>query len=350
VSRRALRLLVLVSTLLALGAAGWAWRTHNADSSVPPPNLGVSSALKLPKPRSTKRVGGLDVTFIVASDTHLGFESDEHTLSGELHDPVTNPRGVEVINQQSIAAMNSMPERSWPAVFGGKIARPRGVLISGDLTERGNPWQWRHFVLFYGLNGGDGLLDYPVFEGHGNHDKAEGWHVLDRIRERHGDTYYSFDWDDLHVVCLGEAPDERAIRFLTKDLDGVGKERPIVIYFHFPFRGPYSDNWFNRDGHPERLLDTVKSYNVIAFFHGHYHASGRYRHLEHDVYNVGAAKHDRHSFAVVRVTDTRLRVASFHHGLGRFQWWHEKPINGAPGEPRADGIHPNKGVLLDGDR
>ncbi|HMR75120.1 MAG TPA: hypothetical protein PKD61_08410 [Polyangiaceae bacterium] len=346
-SRRTLHLLAAVTALLALGAGGWAWRTHNADPSDPPPTLGVSSAIKFKKPRSQQRVGGLDVTFIVASDTHLGFDSDEHTLSGALHDPVKHPRGVELVNLQSIRAMNAMPGRTSP--FGDTIARPRGVLISGDLTERGIPWQWRHFVLFYGLNGGDGLLDYPVFEGHGNHDKAESWYVLDRIRERHGDHFYSFDWDDLHLVCLGEAPDERAIRFLTQDLAAVGRQRPIVIYFHFPFRGPYSDNWFNRDGHPERLLDAVANYNVIAFFHGHYHASGRYRHLGHDVYNVGAAKHDRHSFAVVRVTDTYLRVASFHHGLERFQWWHEKPINGAPGQPRGDGIHENKGVLLEGD-
>ncbi len=347
-SRRKWSLVALAA--LSLGVALWFWRNRHAVPSPPPPMLGKSSAQLLPEPRRAKRLGGLEVTFIAASDTHLGFESDEHTLRGKLHDPVNDPRGVEVINHQSIEAMNALPGRSWPSALGGRIARPRGVLVSGDLTERGNPWQWRHFVLFYGLNGGDGLLNYPVFEGHGNHDKAEGWHVLERIRERHGDTYYSFDWDDLHLVCLGEAPDKRAIAFLNKDLSQVGKERPVIIYMHFPFRGPYSDNWFARDNHKQRLFDAIKGYNVIAFFHGHYHASGRYRHGGYDVYNVGAAKHRRHSFAVVRVTDTHLRVASFHHGRQQFQWWHEKPINGRRGKVIAGGVYDNQGVLLEGER
>jgi hypothetical protein len=74
-------------------------------------------------------------------------------------------------------------------------------------------------------------------------------------------------------------------------------------------------------------------------FHGHYHASGRYRWNGWDVYNVGAAKHDRHSFAVVHVDDRRLRVASWHFGQDRWEWWHQKPIHGATGDAIEGGQH-----------
>lgn len=309
----------------------------------------TSSATRLhPPPRRTERRGGLDVTFLVASDTHFGFDSSATDLLGNVRDPVRDPEGTDVINARQIRFMNAMPGRAWPEALGGAVGTPRGLIITGDLTENGDPWQWRSFTLYYGLNGNDGLVRYPVFEAHGNHDKHHSWYVLDRVRERHGGTRYAFDWDDLHLVSLGEAPDDEALAWLSRDLAQVGRERPVVLYFHFPLLGPFSeDNWFGRGNYRDLLRKTIESFNVVAIFHGHYHASGRYRWHGRDVYDVGAAKHRRHSFAVVRITDDRLRVASFHHELERWQWWHEKPINGGSGDAVAGGIHPSRGNLLE---
>lgn len=345
VSQRATRAGALLLILLAFACAAWVWRAQ----AVPPPDvpkLGVSSARLHSPERRDRRLGGLDVTFVVASDTHFGFGASEADLLGNPRDPSLEPQGTDLINARSIRAMNALPGRPWPHPFGGAVGSPRGVLVTGDLTENGEPWQWKAFVAYFGLNGDDGLLRYPVFEAHGNHDKHASWYVLDRIRERHGSTRYAFDWDDLHLVCLGEAPDDDGLRWLNKDLVSVGRERPIVLYLHFPLRGPFSDNWFGNGDYRDRLRSIVEGYNVIAVFHGHYHASGRYRWAGYDVYNVGAAKHRMHSFGVVQVTDSRLRVASYHHGLERWEWWHEKPINGAPTPTVSGGTAPDGGIML----
>ena len=308
----------------------------------------LSLTLNRPPPLRTKRTGNLDVTFLAFSDTHFGFESSERDLLGRVHDPVRDPTGVEKINAEAIADMNAIAGKPWPDALGGSIAAPRGLLISGDLTEDGDGWQWRHFVAYYGLNGNDGLVRYPVFEGHGNHDKHRSWYVLDRIRERHGGMNYAFDWDDLHLVCLGEAPDDTGLAWLAKDLSATGRERPVLVYFHFPLRGPYSvDHWFGRGAYRERLKQVLTGYNVIALFHGHYHASGNYRWQGFDVYNVGAAKHRQNSFAVVRVTDRELRVASWHYVADRWEWWKGKPINGASGTGVEGGSHAYSAGVVD---
>jgi len=84
--------------------------------------------------------GGADVTFFVAADTHFGFA------------------GIDALNKRQIEAMNSLPHAAYPPAIGGEVARPRGLLIAGDLTEHGLLFQWRQFVAFYGLTGADGLL------------------------------------------------------------------------------------------------------------------------------------------------------------------------------------------------
>src|SRR5690606_9422534 len=134
----------------------------------------------------------------------------------------------------------------------------------------------------------------PLYDGVGNHDF---WDIRQRAIKRHGALWYSWDWGDLHVVCLGEAPDSKTLSWLKQDLDGLEQNIPIVMFLHFPFKGPFSDTWFTRDKYDDKLFDTIQGYNVIAFFHGHYHGSGLYKWRGYDVFNVGSAKHDWHSFA-----------------------------------------------------
>lgn len=333
-----------VGLVVVAAAVGfWIWTRQRPLPPLPPKLPVTPPASRGVSPDAsdrTRRLGGLDVTFVVFSDTHFGYGSSERDLLGGRRDPVTQPQGTDVVNARAIAAMNALPGQPWPKALGGPIGTPRGVLVSGDLTEDGKDWQWHHFAAYYGLSGQDALLRYPVFEGHGNHDKQREWYVLNRIRERHGDLFYAFDWNDLHVVCLGEAPDRAGLTWLAQDLDKIGKERPIVLYLHFPLQGPFAeDQWFGRGDYRERLAEIISGYQVIGVFHGHYHASGRYRWRDWDVYNVGAAKHGQHSFAVVHVSDERLRVASYQFSQRAWQWWHDKPILGSQGAVIEGGSH-----------
>ncbi len=273
-------------------------------------------------------LGGIDVTFFVAADTHFG------------------ARGIEQLNRRQIEAMNALPGTPWPGGLAGTVAAPRAVLIAGDLTDHGLGGEWRQFVQHYGSSGRDGRLRYPVRECTGNHDRRVPLlrPVLSGVRGRHGGLTYSWDWGDVHVACLDEYPDAGNRRWLRRDLAAVGRRRPVVIYFHFPLLGPYSDFW--SEGDKQAFAEAIEGYNVIAIFHGHFHGSGHYRWAGRDVYNVGSPRHGWHSFAAVRVTDTRLAVASWNWDRGRWQWWHAKAINEGAARPPGEGAAgaPARGV------
>jgi hypothetical protein len=44
------------------------------------------------------------------------------------------------------------------------------------------------------------------------------------------------------------------------------------------------------------------------------------------VYNVGSPKHSYRDFAVVQVTASEMKVASYNYDLNEFWWWHRKSI------------------------
>ena len=76
--------------------------------------------------------------------------------------------------------MNRVASVHWPGKLGGDaIQRPRGVVVLGDCIDdgdkvrRGRDYtaaQYKSFVADFGLDGTDGLLNYRVYEGWGNHD------------------------------------------------------------------------------------------------------------------------------------------------------------------------------------
>lgn len=280
--------------------------------------------------RRKTRAHQLDVTFFVASDTHMGFD----VPSAEGRNIVENPVGIERTNLRMIASMNEAPGRDYPAALGGKVQLPRGVLITGDLTEHGGAEEWAMFDVMYGRSGKGGPLKFPVYEADGNHDRAKNWHVREQIAKRHGGRYYSFDWDDLHLVCLAEAPGDDGIEFLEKDLEGVAKDVPVVLYMHYPLLGPYSETWWSKQNGPQKLQQVIEGHNIVGIFHGHHHATGAYRWQGYDVYKVGSPKNSSHTYLIAQVNDDKLVVAAYDYDANTWSWWHEKPINEGTSERR----------------
>ena len=275
------------------------------------------------------RKGKLDVTFLLTSDTHFGAETVMTTARGDRL-----ALGIEKVNAYLIDQMNGMAGKAYPAPVGGKVARPVGALVSGDLTDEGTVEQWAAFVKLYGLTGADGRLGVPVYETVGNHDIYDPLETVRRaVTARHGSVRYSWDWGDLHVICLGP-PEDGCLEWLAKDLAAAGRDRPVVIYFHYSIVGPYSDEyWFGEGSNRKKFAAALAGFNVIGLFHGHFHASGWYPWQGFDVYNVGSAKHGSKDFFVIHVTDDRLTVCSWNYE-GRPGWWwfHSKPINAAVGK------------------
>ena len=297
--RDALHLAAIVAAALLLSARGCNW----ADDPLPGPGS------LAPAPRTP--AGGTDVTFFVAADTHFGAQ------------------GIAERNARQVQAMNDLPGTPLPTAYGGApVHQPLGLLVAGDLTNSGRRDQWNQFVKHYGLTGSDAPLKYPVFECAGNHDRQALLFrpVLDGVKARHGGKLiYSWNWGDVHLVCLDLYPDAAALRWLRKDLAAVGRKLPVVIYFHYSILGPFSEWWTDRER--QAFAEALQGYHVVALFHGHYHASQHYTWRGYDVYNVGSPRHNMHSFAAVRITDNTLTVASWNWDRGGWDWVHRKPIN-----------------------
>jgi 3',5'-cyclic AMP phosphodiesterase CpdA len=239
-----------------------------------------------------------------------------------------------------VAELAGIAGRPWPAEIGGSVAPPRGLLVAGDLTDHGRPEEWDRFAeLFSGPS-----LPFPMFETVGNHDVDGGPHVAARVRARHGDVRYSWDWGDLHLVSLGDGPDYPALRWLMEDLAAVGRERPVVLFLHYPLAGPLSEwNWFGDGDYREHLARILEGFNVVAIFHGHWHASGRYEWRGIPVYNAGSWKHGYCDFLVVRLTDERLTVASrLWYDRPRWWWWEVRPVGrGRDAELQGSDLRPD---------
>ena len=276
----------------------------------------ASAAAAAPAPATVDPkalIPGTDVTFLVASDLHFGAD------------------GTFDENKIMVRDMNAMAGRQWPGAMGGAVGKPMGLLVSGDITDAGTKPQWEMFTSLYGLNGTDAPLKMPVYECTGNHDR--GWDALrpegqefiaQQVTKRHGSLARSWDWDDVHMVCCDVYPSAEIVAWLKQDLAIVGKQRPVVIYFHYGLSGPYSDWWSSPE--KDAFYQVIRPFNIVAIIHGHYHTSRQYKWKGLSVYQVGSPKNAWKRFLAVNITDTQLRVAAWNYIAGRWDWCDVKAI------------------------
>ena len=251
--------------------------------------------------------GGMDLSFFVASDTHFGAE------------------GIYERNKKQVMAMNSLEGTALPPTIGGKVSRPRGVIITGDLTDNGRPGQWKQFVELYGHTGQDGMLNYPVYIQSGNHDRLTLWgSVLHGIRQRHGRLTYRWRWDDVQFISLDCYPNGFGRGYLKRQLKLIGPEHPVILLMHYSIIGPYSQWW--SESEKKAFADVIKGYNIVSIFHGHFHWSGHYRWADTNIYNTGSPRHMVHSFGVVRITDNHLLFASWNWERNCWAWWRKQHL------------------------
>ena len=146
------------------------------------------------------------------------------------------------------------------------------------------------------------------------------------VEQRHGGLPYSWDWADVHVACLDVYPTDEALAWLGRDLAACGRQRPVVLYFHYGLAGPLSDWW--PAAQKQAFARVIEGYNVVGIFHGHFHSSGHYSWNAWDAYLVGSPRHSAHTFAVVHITDSAMTVAAWDWDRKAWAWWGRKAING----------------------
>jgi DUF1680 family protein len=301
--------------------------------------FGLRVLKRKPTPAGESQDTQRDLTFVVTSDVHYdAFENEDR-----------NDRVRDTLTQ-----MNEITDIAWPEELGGGlIQRPRGVLVLGDVIDDGDrvlqgkhqtPRQWRLFEADFGLDGGDGLLDYPVYETWGNHDgppvgrEKNGFSFQAQLKRRNGlrqergwltdlsanGLHYSWDWEDVHFVQLGIYPADTqhlrvrysaewhdpqgALTFLKKDLAGHvgGSGRPVVLMSHCGFD---ADWWHEEDW--QAAYEAMKPYNVLLYLYGHsgtgtpqWAPTGEEKPL--NCVNTGQTEN---GFFVVQITGDEVRLA-----------------------------------------
>ncbi len=275
-----------------------------------------------------------EITFIHIGDTHYNTRADEFEKQRERF-------------RRVIDRMNALPGTPYPGAVGGAVGRPMGVFIVGDLTESRQA-DFDVLAEDWGLKGGDGRLDFPLYEGAGNHDGPPSTHPKGYVRRAiiarnphrphlaslsENKLHYSLNYKGVHFVQLNEYagldgdqryagnpdynrkgqaygnPAEESLQFLQQTLaEHVGDSgRPVILFQHYGFDGwplsPWGDElaWWTEE-HALRLWEAIEGYNVIAIMVGHDHSHNVMRWNGIPVYHMDAVR----GFAVYRMDDEEL--------------------------------------------
>lgn len=224
-------------------------------------------------------------TFFMTSDMHYGINDS-----------------IDIINSRIIDEMNTLPGQWFRSdTVNFKVEIPKGVIISGDLTDKGDEKNWKVFADIMKVDG-TGAVHYPVYEGFGNHDGGINGIVRNGIKKRNfqrrnivaiskDSLHYSFNMGNVHMVNLNLYPGNKwvdscdwckyfkesfrepqfSLDFLKEDLEkNVGKtNRPVVLHFHYGF-DEWGMKWWTK---PEQdaFYEVIRKYNVAAILFGHSH-------------------------------------------------------------------------------
>ena len=254
----------------------------------------------------------VNASFFIVGDTHYRAREEDFRRM----DPMSAQ-----INRRLVDWLNQLPATEFPAGLGsGFVGKPHGVIHAGDIVDNGDKAgamlkladsETAAFVADWGLNGGDGVLHWPVREVHGNHDGPRGETVVtDTIKSRNrrraglrnvsaNGLHYSWDWGGIHFLALGivvgGAPDVtrprryaplESLAFLQQDLaEHVGSSgRPVVLVHHVDvarYSTIVSDakvathEWDYADVHA--YYGALRGYRVAAAICGHTHARNVFR-------------------------------------------------------------------------
>lgn len=196
------------------------------------------------------------------------------------------------------------------------------IIVPGDLTNTAGTGAYIDFgcYKFYYSSKDDQLTplkEYidkleeiaPTYIGLGNHDFYTYifgklyMPIVRYVKQRHGNTRYSWDLKGYHFICLSEYPDKKGREFLREDLKK-NTDKDTIIYFHYNIHGPWSDWWSDSD--KEKFYNIIKDYKIRAIFVGHWHESYKFKWKNIDIIN-GAGS----TVSLIKIDKENINV-SFH--------------------------------------
>lgn len=226
-----------------------------------------------------------DFTFLHVSDLHVPYalQQTQETLS-QL------PRG---------EALNLEP-------YGLRVEGPSFVIATGDLTEYGggNGW-WEQYLALW--------RDFPlpVYHQLGNHDNT--WDCgRPRLRRIHGQAFYAFErfgakfigWDTATPQDPRPSVSTEGILWLQAELARTPPEQPLFFFCHHPLEGKEFASDYDR----ARLLDLLRTRNVVLLLVGHGHGARAWRLEGFDAVMGGSTFGKTPGFGIVAVKEDTLYV------------------------------------------
>ena len=219
----------------------------------------------------------------------------------------------------AIDAMNKLPQTAYPAVIGGKVAKPDFVIGLGDITE----WPTRAAADTYKKLITE-RLKFPSYDVAGNHDSgglSPSPTILNWLIKRHGALSYTFDKKGVHFVALYSKYDETlnspaqpisedALEYLRSKLSKVPTGTPIVVATHLCL-----DSITNKG----EFVNTFGEANVILVLGGHYHKASvnNYRGINF-VQLPSPAPNSPSEITAVRIDSERLVAVPFDYEKGKW--------------------------------
>jgi Icc protein len=191
-------------------------------------------------------------TFVQISDSHIGFSA-----------PGVNTNVTGTL-EQVVARINALP------------TRPALVLHTGDLTQLSKPAQFDTTQQVVGTIKTGTVLYVP-----GEHDVIGdmGAEYKRRFVPKPRTTFwYSTDFQGVHFVGLSNVGGEGTfgvlgvdqLDWLSKDLQGVNRDTPIVVFAHVPLYAVYPPwGWTTQDS--AQALNLLKPFSSVTVLNGHIH-------------------------------------------------------------------------------
>ncbi|EXL02376.1 metallophosphoesterase [Aquamicrobium defluvii] len=200
-----------------------------------------------------------NITFVHLTDIHIGNPSDPDT--GLFSDTATTLRTV-------LAEITKM------------TPRPSFVIISGDLTHKGDIGSYAHFKQILA----EADLDIPLVFALGNHDTRPGFYVAMKERSNNLDAPYMHDLvlEGIHIIVLdtstpgfvGGSIESEQFEWLEKRLGEHTSLPKLIVTHHSPHldeNEPFTQ-WESIDTlASQRLRDLLVGRNILGILSGHIH-------------------------------------------------------------------------------
>jgi len=243
-----------------------------------------------------------DLTFIHVSDEHV-----PHAVAQTRETLAALPLGQEIAL----------------APYGVTAAAPSFMLSTGDLNEfgGGSGW-WEHYLgLWVGI-------DLPVYLQLGNHDNT--WRCgRPRLRTLHGSAFYAFEragvkfigWDTATPQDPRPSIAEEGVRWLAAEFERTPPEQPVIVFLHHALDGREFAGAWDR----ARLLDLLRTRNVVLMLVGHGHSARAWQVEGLDTVMGGSTWGDKRGYGIVSIRDNMLRVCH-QHASGEMVALLEKPL------------------------